>query len=35
LVQHVPQGEKAMPPRGVCTDCSVEDYQPIIQWMNE
>ncbi|MFP3516166.1 c-type cytochrome [Pseudomonas sp. SIMBA_077] len=29
------QGVKAMPPRGLCTDCSVEDYQPIIQRMNE
>ncbi|MBB6157906.1 cytochrome c5 [Pseudomonas sp. JAI115] len=35
LVQHVTQGFKAMPPRGLCMDCSAEDYQAIILWMNE
>jgi cytochrome c5 len=35
LVQHVTQGFKAMPPRGLCMDCSAEDYQAIIQWMSE
>jgi cytochrome c5 len=34
-VQHVTQGFKAMPPRGLCMDCSAEDYQAIIQWMSE
>ncbi|MEO8488282.1 cytochrome [Pseudomonas sp. AMR01] len=33
LVQHVTQGFKAMPPRGLCMDCSTEDYQAIIQMM--
>jgi len=35
LVQHVTQGFKAMPPRGLCMDCSAEDYQAIIRWMSE
>ncbi|MNW70458.1 Cytochrome c5 [compost metagenome] len=35
LVQHVTQGFKAMPPRGLCMDCSAEDYQAIILWMSE
>ena len=34
LVGHVTQGFKAMPPRGLCMDCSAEDYQAIIQWMS-
>ncbi|WP_428557361.1 c-type cytochrome [Pseudomonas edaphica] len=29
LMQHVTQGFKAMPPRGLCMDCSTEDYQAI------
>ena len=29
-VQHVTQGFKAMPPRGLCMDCSVEVYRLII-----
>lgn len=33
LVQHVTNGFNAMPPRGLCTDCSAEDYQATIQWM--
>jgi len=32
---HVTQGFKAMPPRGLCMDCSAEDYQAIILWMSE
>ena len=35
LVQHVTQGFKAMPPRGLCMDCSAEDYRAIIHWMSE
>ena len=35
LVQHVTQGFKAMPPRGLCMDCSVEDYRSPTLWMNE
>ncbi|KAF1070099.1 MAG: Cytochrome c5 [Pseudomonas citronellolis] len=33
LVQHVTDGYKAMPPRGLCTQCSAEDYRAVIQWM--
>ena len=35
LVQHVTNGFNAMPPRGLCTDCSAEDYQTIIHWMSK
>ncbi|MBW3505022.1 cytochrome C [Pseudomonas sp. NKUCC02_KPG] len=35
LVQHVTQGFKAMPPRGLCMDCSVEDYRSVLQWIGE
>lgn len=35
LVQHVTQGFKAMPPRGLCMDCSAEDYRAIILWMSK
>ena len=31
LTQHVTQGFKAMPPRGLCMDCSTEDYQAVIE----
>ncbi|MCJ8169521.1 c-type cytochrome [Atopomonas sediminilitoris] len=33
LVQHVTNGFNAMPPRGLCMDCSAEDYQAVIEWM--
>ena len=33
LVLHVTQGFKAMPPRGLCMDCSTEDYQAVIDLM--
>ena len=33
LVQHVTQGFKAMPTRGLCMDCSTEDYQAVIELM--
>lgn len=33
LVHHVTRGFKAMPTRGLCMDCSTEDYQAIIQLM--
>ena len=33
LVQHVTQGFKAMPPRGLCMDCSTEDYQAVTDVM--
>ncbi len=35
LVAHVTQGFKAMPPRGLCMDCSTEDYRSVILWMSE
>jgi len=34
LVRHVTQGFKAMPPRGLCMDCSAEDYRLVILWMS-
>ncbi|MBM7062554.1 cytochrome c5 family protein [Pseudomonas sp. UL073] len=34
LVQSVTNGLTAMPPRGMCTDCSAEDYQAVIHWMS-
>ncbi|WP_137817632.1 MULTISPECIES: cytochrome c5 family protein [unclassified Pseudomonas] len=35
LVQHVTKGFNAMPPGGLCTDCSAEDYQAVIEWMSK
>ena len=35
LVQHVTQGFKAMPPRGLCMYCSVEVYRNDHRVMNE
>jgi len=35
LVVRVTQGFKAMPPRGLCMDCSAEDYLAIIHWMSQ
>ena len=35
LVQHVTEGFKAMPPRGLCMECRAEDYQAIILLMSE
>lgn len=35
LVQHVINGFNAMPPRGLCMDCSAEDYQAVIEWMSK
>lgn len=34
LVVQVIQGFKAMPPRGLCMDCSTEDYRSVILWMS-
>lgn len=34
LQAHVIQGFKAMPPRGLCMDCSAEDYRLVILWMS-
>ncbi|TRX74519.1 c-type cytochrome [Pseudomonas mangiferae] len=33
LVLSVTNGVAAMPPRGMCTDCTAEDYQAVIRWM--
>ncbi|MES2819240.1 MAG: c-type cytochrome [Pseudomonadota bacterium] len=35
LVLNVTNGLNAMPPRGLCTDCSAEDYQAVITLMSE
>ncbi|AKA83676.1 Cytochrome c5 [Pseudomonas synxantha] len=33
LLARMTQGFKAMPPRGLCMDCSTEDYQAVIELM--
>ncbi|QLC72989.1 cytochrome c5 family protein [Pseudomonas sp. LPB0260] len=35
LVQNVTNGLNAMPPRGLCMDCTAEDYQAVIELMAE
>ncbi|MBF7728813.1 c-type cytochrome [Pseudomonas sp. N040] len=35
LVKHVTEGFNAMPPRGLCMDCSAEDYEAVIAWMSK
>ena len=35
LVKHVSKGFNAMPPRGLCMDCSAEDYKAVIEWMSK
>lgn len=35
LVQHVTNGINAMPPRGMCMDCTAEDYKATIEWMSK
>ena len=35
LVQSVTNGMGAMPPRGLCMDCTAEDYQAVIKLMSE
>ena len=35
LVQSVTNGLNAMPPRGLCMDCTAEDYQAVIELMTE
>ncbi|TIH10642.1 cytochrome c5 family protein [Pseudomonas leptonychotis] len=35
LVLSVTNGLNAMPPGGLCTDCSAEDYQAVIKLMTE
>ena len=34
LVASVTNGFNAMPPRGMCMDCTAEDYKAIIEWMS-
>ena len=34
LVQSVTNGLNAMPPRGMCFDCSDEDYKALIKYMS-
>lgn len=33
LVASVEKGMNAMPPKGMCFDCSAEDYQALIEFM--
>tara|TARA_B100001059_G_C17769937_1_gene547775 strand:+ start:58 stop:348 length:291 start_codon:yes stop_codon:yes gene_type:complete len=35
LVQSVTNGLNAMPPGGLCMDCTAEDYQAVIKLMSE
>ncbi|MCT9824886.1 c-type cytochrome [Pseudomonas veronii] len=35
LVKHVTEGYKLMPARGLCVDCSAEDYEAVIAWMSK
>jgi cytochrome c5 len=34
LVASVTNGLNAMPPRGMCMDCTAEDYKAVIEWMS-
>ena len=33
MVQSVEKGMNAMPPKGMCFDCSAEDYKALIEFM--
>jgi cytochrome c5 len=35
LIKHVTEGFNAMPARGLCMDCSAEDYKAVIGWMSK
>jgi len=35
MVKHVTEGFNAMPPKGLCMDCTAEDYQAVILWMSK
>ncbi|WP_409278913.1 c-type cytochrome [Pseudomonas defluvii] len=35
LVKHVTEGFNAMPARGLCMDCSAEDYKAVIEYMSK
>lgn len=34
LLSHVKSGKNAMPPGGLCTDCSDDDYKALIKFMS-
>ncbi|WP_211830197.1 c-type cytochrome [Kistimonas asteriae] len=34
LVNSVVQGKGAMPPKGMCMDCTAEDYEAVIRYMS-
>jgi len=34
LVNHVTNGFNAMPPRGLCMDCTAEQYKALITFMS-
>lgn len=33
LVERVTSGYSVMPPKGLCTECTAEDYRTVIEWM--
>ncbi|MBX8486852.1 c-type cytochrome [Pseudomonas cichorii] len=33
LVERVISGYSVMPPRGLCSECTPEDYKTVIEWM--
>jgi cytochrome c5 len=35
MMQSVENGLNAMPPKGMCFDCSAEDYQALIEFMSK
>jgi cytochrome c5 len=35
MVKHVTEGFNAMPPKGLCMDCTAEDFQAVILWMSK
>jgi cytochrome c5 len=34
LLQHVKNGIRAMPPKGMCMDCTDADYKALIKYMS-
>lgn len=34
LLQHIQTGIRAMPPKGMCTDCTEADYKALIKFMS-
>lgn len=35
MVKHAREGFNAMPPKGMCNDCSDEEYRALIEYMSE